>query len=276
MSKIPANFLCPLTKELMLDPVFAEDGHSYEREALEKWFQSENCSPQDPDHKVVDKKITPNMNLKNTIREHLKEKPQCLHQHLFNIVNRNDLKALQKIMGLGATLTLTFTNEQGNTLLHDAAEAGSDEVLLYLLEHLNVNTKNSIHGHTALSVAAQFGKLGTAKNLLEKGATIDVPNNYCESPLHIAAWYGQSQLVQFLLENGAGVNLKTSEGSTPLHLASIYGHASATSILLGNGAEIDYQGEDDGNTALHCAARHGKIDVVNVLVESNADLEKKK
>lgn len=32
------GFICGLTLEIMQDPVMAEDGFSYERESIEKWF----------------------------------------------------------------------------------------------------------------------------------------------------------------------------------------------------------------------------------------------
>ena len=39
---IPDAFLCPITLELMTDPVFALDGHTYERSAIEDWFAGGN------------------------------------------------------------------------------------------------------------------------------------------------------------------------------------------------------------------------------------------
>jgi hypothetical protein len=36
---------CPISLELMEDPVIALDGHTYEREAIEKWFECSNSSP---------------------------------------------------------------------------------------------------------------------------------------------------------------------------------------------------------------------------------------
>lgn len=33
----PDAFCCPITKELMTDPVMTKDGHSYERHAIEQW-----------------------------------------------------------------------------------------------------------------------------------------------------------------------------------------------------------------------------------------------
>ena len=34
------TFLCPITQELMLEPVVAADGVSYERGAIESWFRT--------------------------------------------------------------------------------------------------------------------------------------------------------------------------------------------------------------------------------------------
>jgi len=42
---LPDSFYCPITAELMEDPVIAKDGTSYEREALEHWIRSHGKSP---------------------------------------------------------------------------------------------------------------------------------------------------------------------------------------------------------------------------------------
>ena len=41
----PPSFICPLTLELMTDPVTAADGHSYESAAIKQWLQSSALSP---------------------------------------------------------------------------------------------------------------------------------------------------------------------------------------------------------------------------------------
>lgn len=52
---IPIDFFCPLTKRVFVDPMVAFDGLTYERSAIEPWFESNErarpqrcCSP--PDH----------------------------------------------------------------------------------------------------------------------------------------------------------------------------------------------------------------------------------
>ena len=42
---IPPQFLCPITNELMQDPVTTCDGHAFERLAIERWLRSHRTSP---------------------------------------------------------------------------------------------------------------------------------------------------------------------------------------------------------------------------------------
>ena len=41
----PDEFVCPISHELMEDPVLASDGHAYERVVIEKWFEKRLTSP---------------------------------------------------------------------------------------------------------------------------------------------------------------------------------------------------------------------------------------
>ena len=41
----PDEFACPISYELMQDPVIASDGHTYERSAIAAWFERRRTSP---------------------------------------------------------------------------------------------------------------------------------------------------------------------------------------------------------------------------------------
>ena len=43
--RIRDEFLCPITHDLLREPVCASDGQTYERAAIEKWLRSKNISP---------------------------------------------------------------------------------------------------------------------------------------------------------------------------------------------------------------------------------------
>jgi len=48
MSAIARGFVCPITQELPTDPVTAEDGKCYEREAILTWFARKEGDPISP------------------------------------------------------------------------------------------------------------------------------------------------------------------------------------------------------------------------------------
>jgi hypothetical protein len=43
--EMPDHFMCPITNEVMEDPVMAMDGFTYERSAISTWFQRHDTSP---------------------------------------------------------------------------------------------------------------------------------------------------------------------------------------------------------------------------------------
>uniref|UniRef100_A0A8C9ZWM4 WD repeat, SAM and U-box domain-containing protein 1 n=1 Tax=Sander lucioperca TaxID=283035 RepID=A0A8C9ZWM4_SANLU len=66
-SGIPDEFLCPITRELMREPVIAADGYSYEREAIDSWINQKNRSSPMTNLPLLTTLLTPNHTLKMAI-----------------------------------------------------------------------------------------------------------------------------------------------------------------------------------------------------------------
>ena len=63
------EYQCPISFELMTDPVIAEDGHSYERSAIEDWFgRGSLTSPKTGE--PIGTNLFPNHNLRKLIEEY--------------------------------------------------------------------------------------------------------------------------------------------------------------------------------------------------------------
>merc|ERR1711964_844216 len=69
------EFLCPITQELMKDPVVAADGNSYERTAIEEWFKSSETSPM-TNNKLPHKNLVPNTTLRKLIEDTTQVQPE--------------------------------------------------------------------------------------------------------------------------------------------------------------------------------------------------------
>ena len=62
--QIPPDFVCPITQELMRDPVIALDGHSYERDAITQWFGQGRIKSPLTNAPLGSRHLTPNHTLR--------------------------------------------------------------------------------------------------------------------------------------------------------------------------------------------------------------------
>jgi hypothetical protein len=62
------QFICPITQELLREPVIAEDGHTYEKEAIQNWLSKNQTSPLTR-KQISPTKLIPNLVLKQLIEQ---------------------------------------------------------------------------------------------------------------------------------------------------------------------------------------------------------------
>ena len=72
--QIQNEWYCSITLEIMKDPVIAEDGHTYERSSITKWFETSNLSPKSG-APMRSTRLIPNLALRNTIQDFLSRGP---------------------------------------------------------------------------------------------------------------------------------------------------------------------------------------------------------
>ena len=65
--KVPDNYVCPITAEIMTDPVTTLDGFTYEREAITEWLRTKDTSPK-TGATLESKTLIPNYSLRSVIR----------------------------------------------------------------------------------------------------------------------------------------------------------------------------------------------------------------
>lgn len=67
-TRIPEEYLCPITADLMFDPVVAGDGHTYAREGISAWLKLKRTSPK-TNEALPDDRLVPNHHLRGAILE---------------------------------------------------------------------------------------------------------------------------------------------------------------------------------------------------------------
>lgn len=64
----PSSLFCPITQEIMIHPVLAADGHTYELVAIQQWLENNDRSPM-TNVKLPNKDLVPNHAVKSLIRD---------------------------------------------------------------------------------------------------------------------------------------------------------------------------------------------------------------
>ena len=146
-------------------------------------------------------------------------------------------------------------DESGQPALTLAIRDGSRKVGEMLLAHPAIQVDQvNLTGETPLMMALLKGHAGVAKQLIERGATI---NRQGWSPLHYAATGPDAGLVQMLIERGATVDARSPNGTTPLMMAAQYGREDSVQQLVTQKADASLR-NDLGLTAADFARRGGR------------------
>ncbi len=144
---IPSNFICPITCDIMKNPVvltgdvsadlltanfdfFKFKGHSYEKSALEYWLENHNTSPI-TNQELATKTFVINYNLKSTIEEFSRlqnENRSKLNFHSFNLhrgrPRNNDWRKQPKLQII---ISLLGSSTVGKSCLAANAEYGQSQ-----------------------------------------------------------------------------------------------------------------------------------------------------
>lgn len=157
--------------------------------------------------------------------------------------------------------------------IFEAATLGEAERVKQLLnEKPELLNDFSTDGFTLLGLAAFFGHLDLAQELLEKGANpnIAASNQFKVAPLHSACATSNVKMATLLIQYGADVNAKQMQKVTPLHSAAHNGQTELVQLLVDNEADINAT-MDNGQTPLAMAEEakfRETADLIRQLIEN--------
>ncbi|HEV2961498.1 MAG TPA: ankyrin repeat domain-containing protein [Candidatus Angelobacter sp.] len=140
-----------------------------------------------------------------------------------------------------AFLTIASVNARGpenRTPLMEAAFRQKPEMVRFLLFHNADWTAADEQGLQAIHYASD---VGSARQLLERGADVNARDKFGTTPLMQAAWDAQTAVVEFLLLHGATINATDDTGLQALHRAAQNWQedGSTVKLLLEYGADPD-------------------------------------
>src|SRR5215471_1499485 len=191
---------------------------------------------------------------------------------LMLLARGTNVAAAKLLLDKGANPRATESQRQQTALMWAAANSQGPMTRLLVGRGADVNTKTATDlmtplvsgepraqprspgGMTALMFASREGCLECVAAIIEKGASIDLPDPEGVTPLLWAIWNTRFDVAKYLIEHGANVNRWDWWGRTPLYLAVDY-------ATLPHGGRPDQPSLDDTLP----------IDIVRLLLDKGAD-----
>lgn len=183
-------------------------------------------------------------------------------------------------------------DDKGRSLLHDALDAGWEDMAAPLIAAGASIRAADPQGNTPLHIAAAKGLTAAAEALLSAGAIIDAragggsmngpAENEGDTPLHRAVEAGQTETVRLLLERGADPAQTTplrANGMNAFHMAAAGESIPVLDLLLAHPQAARMNDFcDHGKTradAFRLALKSGHAPVVRRLIEYGVDVNRR-
>ncbi|ACE06220.1 hypothetical protein Aasi_0849 [Candidatus Amoebophilus asiaticus 5a2] len=302
---IPDECFCPITQEIMKDPVIVQDGHTYERTAIEQWFSTGKCTSPKTGLNLLSTKLTPNYTMRSLIQE-LKESIPNLARHKVNLEEaRQKIYQLEQQLAEGKQKNFSATlSDVDIAELASQAKEGNLEALIKILDlsknhHTHAQYQLGIMYKTGRGVekdykkavewlqkAAEKGDARAQRDLIaihtDRGSTNKVDKQVVKpvqknegkiSKLYLAVQKGHTEAVKRLLtqETNINVNERDKNGMSTVHLTSGMGNIEILKLLLEYKADVNTK-NINGCSPLYLAIQEEYIAIINLLLKHKANV----
>ena len=189
---------------------------------------------------------------------------QTVLERLLIAAEDNDTDFVRTTLARG--MPVDTVDKAGNSLLLIACRFGRVETAKLLLDlKANIRHRNAF-GDTALMTAALSGNVEIAKMLVDRGVPV---NQSGWTALRYCAAGGKAAMCQFLLDHDADIDARSPNGTTPLMMAVREGQFDVVKLLVWEVADVNAK-NNEGATALKWAARADRVEMISLLKAAGA------
>jgi len=257
-SDLPAC-ICPITQDVMEDPVVCADGHSYERAAITQWLLARDTSPC-TNAPLLHKNVVPNHALRNliaevrgvrrpiTLEEHVAAATPCCPEELDDSqdstatatapTSEGSAPEPAPVVALGGAPRRDDETAAAPAHAAEAKQPIEPCAALCVQSAIGAKTvrarpvgKNALHWAMVEGVQAEQKQL----RLMLNPALAAQPDQGGNLPLHYAASSGVStaSAVACALAFMEGLEWTNKTGRTPLDISRLEGNAGLADVLSG-------------------------------------------
>lgn len=257
------DLLCPISLEIMADPVVIETGHTYDRSSITKWFGSGNITCPKTGKILASTELVDNVSVRQVIRKHCKTNGIILPGIGRRRRNQDDVAPESlAAKGSGKLIAKFLTSELIN---------GGEEVIYRAVREIRVQTRTSSFNRSCLvkagAVTPLLKLLSSGDSRIQENAMAGILNlsKHVTGKSKIAG-EGLKIIVEILNE-GAKTETRLYSASSLFYLSSVedYSRSIGENPDAISGLMNIVKGEDYGDSA----KRNGLLAVMGLLMQSD-------
>jgi len=225
-------FTCPITQMPFKHPVLAQDGHFYEKSAIEKWQLQSKMSP--ITSQLMDVFLTKSFVFDAILADFYEKNPdeilnrfddRKMHKdyecEVANIIRSKKFDQLKQYMEFDLKIFGRNTKSDEDLVadLVDRDDGASDEILKYFVDNIiDINSNNYGGKHLLHIMAGNASDIIIFDCMSRDGIDLNIRDNNGFTFSHAICKYGTSSMVKYILDNNIGLKDKTNNGKDCFYL----------------------------------------------------------
>jgi len=236
MTTTSEDLYCPISKQIFCNPVIASDGHTYEKESLEKWLSTKNTSPMT--REPLKREYSDSDLIKKFVDQYIENNPHLkseIYKPAFTVEN---LKDLEIIINNSETISL---KNLSNEYIAQLIIKFDTNVLIKLINKLNNLEYQYQDNWKLIHFICKYGNPKIIKYILDKNIDLECQTLKGMRPIHFICSRKDLSIDTLIdiTNHEVNVSCSTIAKIRPIHYLCEHGSATMIKYMMSIGTDLD-------------------------------------
>lgn len=270
---------CPISHCIMNEVVIADDGHFYEKTAIEKWLSEKDTSPMT--NNVINKKnIIPAHNFRSLINylleiypslkadQYIPSKPNH-SEHVTKVNGHITNKKYHELLKFQNFIFTKFIGHHGSgeIKLQILLKNAPIDILKYIIDNMENLEKKAYNKSKLIHYVCESGRRELVIYLVDKNVSLEDNNEYNKKPIHYACKHCDFEAIQYLIDKNVKLDSRDIYKNYPFHFLIDNNRLSTKQkiTLFDKCPNLNYSNKK-GTYPIHMACSMGDEELVNYFI----------
>ncbi len=272
LTEVEQQFICPITYALFNDPVLADDGITYERDAIEDWLSNNSTSP--ITGKMISNTLVGCILIKNIVDNLIKTHPELKEQQyvISNMVHIERLIKSGNFAGLLKCTNFDLKYIMDKKMLKRLTTQCDIQILKHIIDNSIDLECQTIKNWRPIHSICRHSTPEMIKYIIDKGVDLECQHNEDWRPIHLICRYSTPEMIKYIVDKGVDLECQNNEDWRPIHLICRHSTPEMIKYIIDKGVDLEYQ-HNEGWRPIHYICRYSTPEMIKYIIDKGVDLE---